>query len=292
MKLVNRVLNKLLIKSGSILSDKSFLQIKYWLYFGKKLPLDNPRTFNEKLNWLKIYNRKPEMTQLVDKIQVKDIMKKKIGEQYIIPNLGVWDNVEDIEWESLPDKFVIKTNHSGGNTGVIVVADKSKLNIEDAKRRLTKSLRSSIYKNYREWPYKNVQRKVFAEEYLCDHPIDYKFYCFNGFVDCVMVCLGRDHGDTKFYFFNKEWELLKYNKAGKEAAENFTLPKPENLEEMFKIASEISKGIPFSRIDIYNVSGKIFFGEITFYPASGLDTNYTKETEEYFGNLINLIIFK
>lgn len=276
----------------SLLPDKAFLRLRYHVEMGRRLDLNNPKTMNEKLQWLKLYDRNPLYTALVDKIQVKEFIKKKIGEEYVAKTLGVWKSFDEIDFSMLPEKFVLKTNHSGGNTGVVICKDKEHLDIKTVRRKMERSLRTDIYKLYREWPYKNVPRRIFAEEYLEDSVneelTDYKFYCFDGYVDAVMLCLDRMSGSPKFYFFDKEWRLRRYNRMGKEVSEGFTLPRPKNMDRMFDIASQLSKGIPFVRVDMYNIGGRIIFGEMTFYPASGFDRNRLPETDQYFGNLINL----
>lgn len=273
-------------------NEELHLKVLYYLHMGKKLNLDNPQTLNEKMQWLKLYDRKPEYTYMVDKITAKDYAAKKLGNEYIVPLLGVWDKPEDIDFDSLPDKFVLKTNHSGGNTGVIICKDKSKFDKQKAIEKLNKSLKNDdIFRSLREWPYKNVEKKVFAEELLessTGELDDYKFYCFDGYVDAVLVCIDRQIGEPKFYFFNENWQLRRYNKRGKEAPENFTLPRPQNLDKMFEIAKLLSKDIPHLRVDLYNVDGKIYFGETTFFTASGFDANRLPESDLYFGNLTKL----
>ena len=263
---------------------------------GKRLDFSNCKTMNEKLQWLKINNRYNLLTSLVDKVKVKEYVRNSIGSEYIIPTLKVWDSpsqITEADINELPESFVIKTNHSGGNMGVMIYQDKRQLNLDVLKQNLRKSLKDDIYEMYREWPYKNVQKKILAEQYIGSDLNDYKFYCFNGVVDSVMVCLGRQkEGKTKFYFFDKNWNLCRYNIAGKEAAECFTVEKPKNLEQMFEIASKLSLGHPFVRVDLYNINGKIYFGELTFYPASGFDSNRLPETDIYFGNKIDLSLAK
>lgn len=285
---LRRVLLGMLNRSYFLFPDKLFLQMRFYLEMGKKLSLRNPQTMNEKLQWLKLYNRKPEYTMMVDKILVKDYVSGLIGPEHVVPTIAVWDSPEEIDFGSLPDKFVLKTNHSGGNTGVILCKDKNSFATQEALVRLKKSLRSNIYKLYREWPYKDVHKRVFAEELLEDEGgiNDYKFYCFDGYVDSVLVCVDRQIGQPKFYFFDEDWKLRRYNKRGKEAPEDFTLPKPLNIDRMFEIARVLSKGIPFVRVDLYNVKGKIYFGELTFFPASGFDANRLPEADLYFGGLI------
>lgn len=272
------------------ISDKTYLRFKYWLNMDKKLDLKNPKTFNEKLQWLKLYNRKPEYTMMVDKYAVREYIKEKLGEEYLIPLLGVWDSPDDIDFDKLPNQFVLKCNHNSG-LGMCICKDKSKLDIDKVRKELKKGLKQNYYLTGREWPYKDVPRKIVAEKYMVDNTgqfIDYKFMCFDGNVPCVMVCIDRNIGDTKFYFFDKEWNLLRLNKRGKEAPKDFTLPKPEGMDKMFEIAEALSDGLPFSRIDLYECDGKIYFGEITFFPQSGFDANLLKDTDKYFGDLIDL----
>lgn len=285
---MKRILLGLLIRFNFLFSDKLYLKIRYYLEMGKRLDLKNPRTMNEKLQWLKLYNRKPEYTTMVDKILVKEYVANIIGEEYIVPLLGVWRSPEEIDFESLPNQFVLKTNHSGGNTGVIIVKDKNKIDRSAIVEKLRASLKSDIYATFREWPYKNVERKVFAEAYLGDDLADYKFYCYNGYADAVMICVDRQIGDPKFYFFDKQWNLKRYNKRGKEAPADFILPKPDGVDRMFELASVLSKDLPYARVDFYNVNGKIYFGEITFFPASGFDKNRLPESDLLFGEMIKL----
>ena len=291
MSIFNRIAIKLVKELHFIFTDKLYLEILYYLYMGKRLDLKNPKTMNEKMQWLKLYDRKPEYKQMVDKILAKEYYSKMLGEEYIVPTLGIWDRFDEIDFDKLPDKFVLKTNHSGGNTGVIICKDKSTFNKENAKCQIEKSLKSDIYKALREWPYKDMKKRIFAEELIGNEGeelVDYKFYCFDGYVDAVLICMDRQIGDPKFYFFDKEWNLKRYNKRGKMAPEGFTLPKPENMDKMFELASQISKGIPHLRVDLYNVNGKIYFGESTFFTASGFDANRLPEADLYFGSLIKL----
>ncbi len=271
-------------------SDIKYLNKKYEVFMGKKLNIEQPRTFNEKLQWLKLYDRKPEYSKMVDKYDAKEYVADKIGEEYIIPTLGVWDRFEDIDFDSLPNQFVLKCTHDSG--GLVICKDKSTLDIKKAKEKINKSLKQNFFFKGREWPYKNVKPRIIAEKYMVDSSVnelrDYKFFCFDGQVDCVMVCFDRSSGDTKFYFFDRTWNLLRYNIRGKEAPENFTIPKPSNMNEMFDIAEELSKGLPFARVDLYSVSGKTYFGEITFFPASGFDKNLLSETDRHWGSRIDI----
>ncbi|MDU2201796.1 MAG: ATP-grasp fold amidoligase family protein [Anaerococcus hydrogenalis] len=294
--------SKIIFKINNILGinnhidDSLYLETKYKIYMKTNLNLSDPKTFNEKLQWLKIHNRKPEYTMLADKYKVREYISKKIGEEFLIPLLGVRDNPNEIDFDSLPNKFVLKCNHNSG-LGMCICKDKSNLNIKKVKRNLRRGLKQDYYITGREWPYKNIQRKIIAEKYMVNDSnsnefTDYKFFCFNGYVDCVMVCLDRNSGDPKFYFFDKDWKLKRLNKRGKEAPKDFTIPKPKCIDDMFDIASRLSEGFPFVRVDLYQSYGKIYFGEMTFYPDSGFDNNILKESDDYLGNLIDLSLVK
>lgn len=281
----------ILMRIAPIVPDKLYLRWLFRLYMGYKLNLKNPQTFNEKLQWLKLYDRKPEYTQMVDKYEVKKYVASIIGEEYIIPTLGVWDSFDEIDFDALPNQFVLKTTHGGGNTGVVICKDKAIFNRDEAKAKLQRSLKQNIYRTLREWPYMNVKSRIIAEQYIVDSQgelNDFKFSCYDGNVTDVMICMERSSGDTKFYFFDKNWQLLRYNKRGLAAPEGFTVPKPENMDLMFRLASELSKGIPYLRVDLYNVDGKIYFGETTFFPQSGMDANLLPETDLLFGSRIKL----
>lgn len=269
--------------------DKVFLKMRYYFVFKKKLDLNNPKTFNEKLQWLKLYDRKPIYTTMVDKYEVRKYISEIIGEKYLIPLIGVWENFDTINFNLLPDQFVLKCTHDSGS--VYICRDKQNFNIEEIKTDIQNKLKKNYYYPGREWPYKNVKPRIIAEKYMEDSSgglIDYKFFCFNGYVDNVMICLDRHINDPKFYFFNKKWELLRLNIRGKEAPKDFTIPKPDCIDKMFEIASELSKNLPFVRIDLYECNGCIYFGEFTFYPQGGYDINLLPETDLYFGNLITL----
>ena len=280
-----------IVRRMNWLPDSFYLKIMFYLKMDKKLNLKNPKTFNEKLQWLKLYNRQPEYTKMVDKFVVKGYVASIIGEEYVIPTLGVWNTFEEIDFSSLPEQFVLKTTNGGGSGGVVICKDKKIFDINQAKNKLNKSLKTNIYRNLKEWPYKNVAPRIIAEKYMEDSSgelVDYKFTCADGKAHNVMICLDRGTGDTKFYFFDENWNLLRLNKRGMAAPADFTLPKPKSLELMFQIAAKLSVGLPFARIDLYNVDGKIYFGEITFFPQSGFDPNLLPETDMLFGEYIKL----
>lgn len=257
----------------------------------KKLDLKNPVTLNEKIQWLKLYDRNPQYTVLVDKYAVRDYIANTLGEKYLIPLIDVYNAVDDIEWDKLPNRFVLKCTH--GSHCNIVCSDKSKLDIKQAKRNLKFWMKQNWYFLGREWPYKNVTPRIVAEEYITDEPnkdtlTDYKFYCFNGEAEVVLLCFDRETDKPKFYFFDKNWNLKRYNLQGKNAPEGFTIDKPEKIDEMFEIAEKLSERFKFVRIDLYCSNGNIYFGEFTLYPASGFDSNRLPEADKMFGKQINI----
>lgn len=414
------------------MDDEMYLKLMYRAFMGQKLNLENPHTFNEKLQWLKLYDRKFEYSKLVDKYEVKKEIANIIGKEYIIPTLGIWDSFDDIDFDSLPNQFVLKCTHDSG--GLVICSDKNTLDKKAARLKITESLKRNYYYSGREWPYKDVPHRIIAEQYMADdlrdyklfcfdgvprmtlvcserfteeglkedfydeawnhldvrrpahgnavlpiqrpkqyelmrelaaklsekmpfaridfyeidekvyfgeitfYPasgfegfkpeewdlklgewiklpggyrldsdscsiiisdsyynnkdtkalVDYKFFCFDGVAESVMVCTERETGHPKFYFFDKEWNLKKYNIRGKEAPKGFTLPKPDCIDEMFAIAEKLSRGIPYVRVDLYCIDGLVYFGEMTFYPDSGFDANLLKESDVHWGEMLIL----
>lgn len=274
------------------LPDKAYLQL-YWRHkFHYSLNLDNPVTFNEKLQWLKLYNRQESYPSIVDKATAKDYADSILGPGHTVPTLALVDRWEDIDWDSLPDKFVIKATNGGGSRGIAICTDKARFDRKKARRNIEQGLRRNIYKEFREWPYKSVKPRILIEEYLSDVEgvpglTDYKFGCFGGKVHNVMVCLNR-FSDKKFYFFDKDWNLLRLNKAGLEAPEDFSVPRPEGIDELFEAAGKLCQGFPYVRADLYYARGKVYFSELTFFPCSGFDKNYLPQTDRLFGDLLTL----
>ena len=266
-----------------------FTKHYYYQVMGKKLNLRNPKTFNEKLNWLKLHYHNPLMIKLVDKYCVREYVKRKIGKKYLVPLIGVYDKIEDVNFDKLPDKFVIKCNHDSGS--YVVCEDKNNLNIDSVKEKINNHLSRNYYYQWREWPYKKVKPKILVEKYMCDKVTnsfdDYKFMCFDGEADCVMVCTDRKSGNTKFRFFDKDWNLKKYNKSSLNDL-NTNYPKPKRIDEMFRLASILSKGFPFVRVDLYYANNKIYFGELTFFPQAGWDPNIVEEADKLLGEKINI----
>ena len=272
-----------------LIPDSIYTRLKFKKNLRRWPDLREPRTFNEKLCWLKLHHRDSVMSTMVDKADAKQYVADIIGPEYIIPTYGVWSHVEQIDFGLLPQQFVMKGTHDSGR--VIVCADKSELDIEEACKEMQRSLDRDFYAITREWPYKNVPHRIIAEKFIRQSDgglTDYKFFCFNGHVDCVMVCLDRHIGCPKFYFFDKDWNFLRLNKRGVAAPDGFTLPRPEGIEKMFEIALILSKNQPFVRVDLYNVDGKIYFGELTFYPDGGVDPNILLSTDERWGKLLDI----
>ena len=263
--------------------DEKYIKIKYKLEMNQKLNLKEPRTFNEKLQWLKLYDRKPEYTKMVDKYEAKKYVADIIGEEYIIPTLGVWDKFEDIDFTKLPNQFVLKPTHASGN--VFICKNKDEIDYKKLKKTVQKWLKRNYYLVHREWPYKNVKPRIIAEEYMEDQIgelIDYKVYAFNGQCDYVMVCFDRIKGETKFIYYDRNWNIKKeFSKEGIKYGDTIKIEKPKNLDKMFEFAVILSKNIPFIRVDFYESNGNLYFGELTFYPSAGFDNTRTKDCQEY-----------
>lgn len=279
--------------SKFISNDKLYLQMRYYLEFGKTLNLKNPKTFNEKLQWLKLYNRKPEYTQMVDKYAVKEYVARRIGKKYIIPTIGVWNTPEEIDFDVLPNQFVLKTTHGGGGGGVVICKDKTTFNKDAAITKINRAMKADIYTSSREWPYKHVPRKVIAEQYLEDESglelKDYKFFCFNGTPRLCQVISDR-RTQEKIDFYDMEWKLIKGLVGLNPVVHNSTYnhPSPQTFETMKQVAASLSKDIPFSRIDLYDISGRCYFGEITFFPAAGFGQFSPDDWNEKIGALLKL----
>ncbi|MBQ8422419.1 MAG: glycosyl transferase [Bacteroidales bacterium] len=275
----------------SLIPDKAYLKLKYRVVMHKKLNLNNPKTFNEKLQWLKLYNRKPEYTTMVDKYAVKEYVASKIGESYIIPTLGVWDKPEDIDWDSMPNQFVLKTTHGGGNLGVVVVKDKLSIDKEVIIQNLKKSMKLDLYKRNREWPYKNVPKRILAEAFLEDKTTqelrDYKFFCFDGKVKALFIATDRQTREEPYFnFFDGDFNSLDFKQGH---PRNVVLPeKPSTFEKMKEVAATLSKGIPHVRVDLYEVNGRVYFGEMTFFHFGGI-VPFEPEVWDYkFGEMIKI----
>lgn len=269
----NLFLLALLKKFWFLFSDKTYLKIRYYLEMHEKLNLNDPKKFTEKIQWLKLYDRKDEYMRLVDKITVKQYVESVISKDIIIPTLGVWNNFDDIDFNILPNEFVLKTNHSGGSTGVVICKDKRNFDISHARKLLNSSLKSNSYYTTKEWTYKNIKPKIFAETLLHSDNgkdlTDYKFYCFHGVPTYCQVISNRRTNET-IDFFDANWVHQSFYGLNPKCKQSIVpIEKPQNYKLMLDIARTLSQNIPFVRVDLYNINGHIYFGEITFYPASG-----------------------
>lgn len=286
-----RSIAKGIVKCASIISPTLGSKLLIRLKLKRKLNLKNPRLFNDKIQYLKLNGDIDFMQKCADKYAVREYLKE-IGYSEILTKVyQVCDKPEEIDYDKLPQKFALKCNHGCGCN--IIVKDKSKLDIKKTNKQLKKFLRKDYSKIFGEIQYRHIPRKIIIEEFIETsdglEPSDYKFYSFNGDVECVMVCVGREngHGKAKYYFFDKKWNLLRINPAGRNAPEGFTIPKPKKMDEMWKIAEELSSGIPFVRVDLYCEKDKIYFGELTFTPSAGADENLGP-VEETWGDKIVL----
>ena len=269
------------------LDDKTFLRIKYQSRTRRKLNLNNPTRFNEKLQWIKLYDRKPEYTVMVDKYAVREYIAQSIGRQYLIPLIGVWDNPDEIDFDALPNQFVLKCNHNSG-LGICICKDKSKLDVESTKNKLRQGLAQDFFIITREWPYKNVKRRIIAEQYMDDGSgelRDYKVLCFNGEPKLIQYHQGRFTHHTQD-FYDLYWNRLPITQ-GSPLSENI-LEKPVFLEEMLELSRKLAKDIPHVRVDWYYVDGQLYFGELTFFDASGYDDFEPDEWNEMIGSWITL----
>ncbi len=288
----SKILNGLLTRLSFLFPGKMYLKMKYRLTMGKKLDLKNPKTFNEKLQCLKLYDRKPEYTIMVDKYAVKKYVADKIGEEYIIPTLGVWDKFEDIDFEKLPNQFVLKCTHDSG--GLVICKDKSKLDIAVAKKKIEKCLKTDFYLLGREWPYKNVPRKIISEKYMEDESgkelKDYKWFCFNGEPKYCQVISDRTTNEA-IDFFDADWNHQEFTGLAlpHKPFNSSPIPIPLQLEKMKMFAKVLSKDISFLRVDFYEINGKLYFGELTFYPASGFGVFTPVEWNEKLGSWIKIV---
>lgn len=287
-KLCKKISNKLIVKGFlDFLPDEKFLKLRYRLEMGKRLNLENPQSFNEKLQWLKLYDRNPEYTKMVDKYAVREYIAEKIGEEYLIPLLGVWDSFDEIDFDKLPNQFVLKCTHDSG--GLVICKDKSQLDIAAAKKKINKCLKRNFYYLSREWPYKNVKPRIIAEKFMVDESgtelKDYKLFCFNGEPKALFVATDRPH-DTKFDFFDMEFNHLPFTNGHPNAVKE--IKKPEGLSEMAELAKKLSKGMKQVRIDFYDINGKVYFGEITFFHWSGMVPFEPEEWDYKLGDMIKL----
>lgn len=294
MKLDNlpyRILAKLIVGKKIPITDKTYLSILYRASFGKHINWESPVTFNEKLQWMKIYDRQPIYTKLVDKYEVRQVVEKKIGKEFLIPLLGVWDSFEDIDFDKLPKQFVLKCTHDSGS--VVICDNKESFDKESAKKKLIAAMKKNYFWKGREWPYYNVTPRIIAEEYIRDIAIDklndYKFFCFNGECKFMYVARDRDKGHDKlrFDYYDANYIKLPVRQAT-HLSSTREYKKPDEFDKMREIAETLSKGLREVRIDLYAVNGKIFFGEYTFFNQGGMVPFVPDKYDEVFGQYIKL----
>lgn len=269
--------------------DELYIKLIYYVKMDKKLNINNPQTFNEKLQWLKLYDRRLEYTGLVDKYEVRKYIKNTIGERYLIPLIGVWNKFDDIDFSKLPNQFVLKCTHDSGS--VFICNDKSKFDKKAVKKKIQKSLKRNFYYPGREWPYKNIKPRIICEKYIVDESgtelKDYKLFCFNGKPKFIQVISGRENGKYYINHYDLNWNLINIKR--KEHVTNLKeIKRPQCLEEMINISEKLSQNMPFVRIDLYNIKSQILFGEITFFPASGYMGFENESDDLLWGNWINL----
>lgn len=270
------------------LPDKVYIQLYYFAQFNHFCNLKNPKTYNEKLNWLKLNDRNPEYTKMVDKYEVKKYVSNIIGEEYVIPTLGIWDKFDDIDFDELPEQFVLKCTHD--SEGVVIVKDKSRFDVNEARKKINDALKCNFYYIGREWPYKNIKPRIIAEKYMkdeeCGELRDYKFFCFNGEPKAMFIASDREIGETKFDFYDLNFNHL--NIIQHYPNSKLKIEKPRNFDKMIELAKILSKNLIHVRVDFYEVNGKVYFGELTFYHFSGFQPFIPEEWDYKFGELINL----
>lgn len=272
------------------LPDKLYLQLYYFVHFKKLINFKNPRTYNEKLQWLKLYDRKDIYTAMVDKYLAKDYVSKIIGEEYIIPTLGLYDTFDDIDFDKLPNQFVIKCTHD--SDGLVIVKDKAELDVNEAKNKIENALKYNFYYIAREWPYKNVTPKIIVEKYMEDKNNssmrDYKFFCFNGEPKLMYISEGlENHSTASMSFFDMEFNLTDCKRKDYKRLE-YMPEKPKNFDKMKKMASILSQNLPHLRVDFYEINGRLFFGELTFSTCSGFVPFESEKWNEILGDYIEL----
>lgn len=268
--------------------DEIYLKIMFRCKFGRKLNLIIPKTFNEKLQWLKLYDRKDEYKMMVDKIEVRKFVSDKIGSDYLIPILGFYESFEEIDFDKLPEEFVLKCTHDSGSA--VVCSNKSKFNKEMSKEKLDRCLKRNMFWLGREWPYKDLKPRIICEKLMKDKLEvdlkDYKFMCFNGKVKCSFVCSNRNIGNLNVDFYDLDWNRMPFERHYPRS--ETIIPKPENYNLMVDLAEKLSNSIPFVRVDFYEIDSHVYFGELTFFPGNGMEEFTPEIYDEILGNWIVL----
>jgi len=288
-RLVFHALNSPVLRN--LISDRLYLRIRYRYYTGKRLNLEHPCRYNEKLQWLKLYYRNHQIPRLTDKYEVRGYIEETLGNEYLIPLLGVWDSFDEIDFTSLPDQFVLKCTHDSNS--VIICRNKADWNREKAHKKLTKALNRSFYWGGREWPYKELKPRIIAEQYMSDDSgtglKDYKFFCFQGVVKAFFIATDRGVAgeEVKFDFFDEHFNHLPFM-HGHPNAEMTPTCAPSVLKEMMELASKLSAGMPHVRVDLYHINGRIYFGEFTFFHHSGIVPFIPDTWDLTFGSWLQL----
>lgn len=291
-KIIRKIERGIAMKMVNVLPDELYIKLLFHGRVGYWPNLKNPQTFNEKLQWLKLNDKHPEFTSMVDKVDAKEYVKKLVGAKYIIPTLGVWNTVDEITWDSLPNQFVIKC--TGDSGGIVVCKDKKSLDIESAKKKLLKGWGSNYFNYFKEYPYIDVKPRIIAEEYMEDESgyelKDYKIFCFDGEPKFLFVASDRQKKgeDVKFDFFDLEWNHIPVING--HLNNNTKTPCPPNFAEMLEIARKLSHNKRHVRVALYNVKGKILFGELTFFHFSGMTAFEPIEWDYKFGEYLKLPI--
>ena len=287
---MNQTVKEIGKKIVALIPSKIWISYRFKKKMGYPMDWKTPRTYSQKLQWLKVYDRNPLYTTLVDKYEVKKYVADKIGAEYIIPTLGVWDKFDEIDFDAMPKQFVLKCTHDSG--GLVICRDKSKFDKEAARKLFKIALSRNPYDVSREWPYKNVKPRIIAEQYMEDEKTaelrDYKFFAFDGEVKAMFIASERasETEETKFDFFDTDFNHLPFTNGHPNA--KVPPEKPENFEEMKILAAKLSKGLPQARIDFYEVNGKIYFGEVTFFHWGGTKPFEPAEWDRIFGDWIAL----
>ena len=275
------------------MTDEAYLRMLWRRSFRTRLDLETPRTFNEKLQWLKLHNRRPEYTAMVDKHEAKRFAAEHLGEECVIPTLGVWERFDDIDFDALPDQFVLKCTHDSG--GLVICRDKATLDKAAAKEKIERCFKRNYYWNSREWPYKDIKPRILAEPYMEDGAspaglTDYKFFCFNGEPKMLYVSQGmEDHATARISFYDLEGKEMPFHRSDyRPIGDDVILP--DNFSEMLEKARALAAiiAVPFVRVDLYSIEGCVYFSEITFYPCSGMVPFEPKEWDKTLGDWIRL----
>ena len=294
-RLICRIYNALyngIFSAATVISPKLNTKMIYKSAFGKKLDLDNPKTLNEKILWLKLnrYMNDPLVIKCADKYAVREYIEECGCGEILNDLIAVWDSVDEIKWNELPDQFVIKWNFGAGMN--IICDNKATLDINQTKKKLKRWGKNKYWLRHSEMQYKYAPKKMICEKYLNDgtgaQPTDYKVYCFNGKAEYIMICVGRALGLPKFYFYDREWNLCRLNRDSIDAPKDFAWEKPNCIDAIFEYAEMLASPFPFVRADFYAINDAVYFGELTFTPAGGVDSSRLPETDVLFGEKVDL----